>query len=742
MFKNKLYILFLVAIILFPLALFSQKDTIISPYDYSIKELTNVQIVTGTIKKSEAKIAPSNVTIITKQMIDERAYQTLVDVCQDMSEFDFMMYNDGGGEYPGYSKNRGLGEVGNPEVLIMINGVVQNNISFNWSQMWTYENMFIDVDRIEIVQGPGSVLYGAQAFSGVINIITDKKFNGVEAVSSFGSFNSWKNDIKIGKELTENLHFSMSYHQYHSQGDQGKNSYDPAGYFTKNLYPNTILSDYDNNGNFIKNTPGINAGKYIPDGYNNSKDSYALRSSLKYKNTKLSFFFSDYIRGNSSAISGYEYFLTDKENVTNFRSYNIDLSNKFKINNKLRLNSSLVYRESNILPSSGFKYLYRFPSLLKNYKAYATQAYIEERFLYDLNLNTSILLGVKATYNIKTDRIVSLGESGDSKTKTISSWYEAKEGNGINILKEYPVFIEKELAAYALWDNNWTKNFITSIGLRLDYNENFGNVYNPRFAIMYNPMSEINVKVLYGTAFRQAGVFELYNEFRGNENLTPERIRTGELEINSLFFNSKLSIKTNIFHSIIADYIGKKYDPSKPSGERFENIDDFNLTGISIYLSAQILENLRFYSNSTYMLGLNTYDVRLYELDDIAKFKLNAGLNLKFLKNKLVADFRTNYIGKRKAPNTNIWLNLYENGYAPAYLKANLSIMYKFFDYFQIQFVVNNIFNEQYYGVGRESGSAMIDDYHPSLNINPAGYIPAYHPQEGRNYLLNFIYKF
>ncbi len=171
---NKTIITITVLFITLPFFSFAQKDTT-DIYSYSLKDLAETYISTGSVEEAPVNIAPSNITIITKQMIDERGYQTLVDICQDIPGFDFMMYNDGGGEYPGYSKNRGLGEIGNPEILIMIDGIVQNNISFNWSLLWTYENMLIDVLKIEIIQGPGSVMYGAQAFTGVINIITNKK---------------------------------------------------------------------------------------------------------------------------------------------------------------------------------------------------------------------------------------------------------------------------------------------------------------------------------------------------------------------------------------------------------------------------------------------------------------------------------------------------------------------------------------------------------------------------------------
>ncbi|MBT3750181.1 MAG: TonB-dependent receptor [Bacteroidetes bacterium] len=734
-------VIFVFYFVLIPVLSFSQEDSI-DIYRYSLKDLAEVKISTGSIKKAPVNVAPSNITIITKQMIDERGYQTLVDVCQDIPGFDFMMFNDGGGEYPGYSKNRGLGEIGNPEILIMINGIIQNSISFNWSLLWTYENMFIDVQQIEIIQGPGSVMYGAQAFTGVINIITRSKFSGVEAMSSYGSFNTWRNDIHLGANLNEDIHLSLALHQYHSDGDKGLNRFDPGGYYKNNYYPDIILADYDNEGNYVQNTANPLAGKLIPDGFNTSNMSQALRGGITYKKTEFGLFISEYTRGNSSINTPYEYDIAARESVSGYKTVHSYLENSKQINPKLNLNSLLVFRTGTILPITGFRYLYRFPELTKSYASYAYQTYIEEKLLYELSPESSVYIGIKAAYNRKNDRIISLGTYNNSHTSTNSSWIIAKEGGGLNQIKEYPVTFEKEVAAYALWDKKWFSSFSTSLGMRYDFSSNFGSILNPRLALMYNPKPAFGAKFLFGSAFRQAGIFELISEFRGNPNLLPERIRTGELEFSSLLLENKIALKANIFYSTIRQYIGKVPDSTMPAGERFENLDRIDITGISLYFSCQVRNNIRIYSNYSYMLGYNAESAAFYEIDGVAKQKFNAGINFKSLKDKIIVDFRINYVGKRKANITNIWIQTYENGFAPSYLKANLSVSYKFMDDFTFQLIGNNIFNEQYYGLGRETGSSFIDSYDPQNNINPAGHIPAYHPQPGRTISANLIYKF
>jgi len=744
-FLNSKYKYFISLVIIFIFFLFENKltaqksDTIISPYEYSFKELSEINVTTGSLKEETILSAPANVTIITKKMIEERGYQTLVDVCQDITGFDFMTYNDGGGEYPTYNMNRGVGTIGNSKILVMLDGVVQNNISFNWSLLWTYENMLIDVDRIEIIQGPGSVLYGAQAFSGIIHIITKSDYSGVKAKTFYGSNFTFETDVFIGKKFKNDLNLSFSLHKYHSDGDMG-NRYDPGNYFHNNRYPDTILQDYDSEGNYVTNIANPKGGEAIPDGFVTINDSYSVRIKGKYKHTQINAFLWEYDKGGASHIAGYEYDITDKTYKARSRAYHILLNNQANFNSNITLKSDAVFRSTNILPGTGFKYNYRFPDLVKNYASYSYQSYIEEKLYYKLKDDNVLLFGIKGMYSQKSERIVSLGVFPDSKTITTSSWDAAQDGQGINIEKIYSPIDVYETASYLLWDNKWSKFLSSSVGLRYDISTEFGHILNPRFTLVYKSEKSFGAKFLYGTAFRQPSIFELTSEFRGNPDLLPEHIRTYELETSVLFFKKKLVVKTNIFYSDMKNFINKVEDIYMPAGERFENIGNTKVSGASVYSIFQISKNIRFNTNYSYLIGKNSDTLNWEAIERTAQHKINAGINVNFVKNKLMLDLRMNYVGKRKAQQTNLWLQTYENGFAPSYKKFNLNISYKFIKHFTAQLTINNLLNEQYYGIGRETGSGFIDNYYYRTNPNPEGHIPAYHPQPGRTYTVNLIF--
>ena len=715
-------------------------------YDIPLEELVKIkvdcdEVITASLKLQNIQFAPSNITIVTREMIEQRGYQTLVDICQDIPGFDFLVFNDGGGEYPTYNMNRGLGTIGNTKILIMVDGIIQNSISFNWSLLWTYENLLNDIDRIEIIEGPGSSIYGAQAFSGIIHFITRKNFEGVEVKPFYGSNSTYGADVYLGNNFRNDINLSLAFHAYKSDGDAGLR-YDPGNYFHNIQYPDTILSNYDNEGNYITNLANPNAGQAVPDGFQNWHKSYSIRAKLTHKKTEIGFFFWENNSGIGSYIVAYEYDLTAQTSQTATRGFHVYFKNNTNFNDKLSLQSNLVFRSTNILPRTGFSYLYKFPLLVKSYASYAYQSYLEERLVYNFSKKADFLIGAKVMTSLKSPRLISLNYiDADNITETNSAWNSANSGDGLNIKETVPVFIVYEIASYLVINNQWTDKMASSLGIRHDFSKEYGNILNPRMSFIYKPANIFGIKLLYGRAFKQASIFELNSEFRGNPNLKPEKITTYEVELFSKLFRKKIKLKSNIFYSVIKDFIGKVPDETMPSGERYENKNEFFVSGVSFELKYKIINNINFYANYMFLQGKVSDSDEWEQIDLTAKHKINSGINISFFKEKLNINCRVNYVGKRKAPLTNVWLQTYYNGFASSYKKMNLIIGYKVFKYFTFQLIINNLLNEQYYGVGRETGNSFVDDYHYQNNPNPSGFIPSYHPQPGRTFIFNLKFE-
>lgn len=158
----------------------AKKDSVSSA---DVFELFKGEQKVAIVSKKEERIqdAPATVYVVTDREIKERGYMFLHDLMRDVPGFDFI--NDLG-NYGMLAMQRGIDTPENNKTLIFINGVATNNPSQGVSYM-SYQFALHNVKRVEILWGPASALYGANAFTGIINIVT-KSAADLEAEGKLG----------------------------------------------------------------------------------------------------------------------------------------------------------------------------------------------------------------------------------------------------------------------------------------------------------------------------------------------------------------------------------------------------------------------------------------------------------------------------------------------------------------------------------------------------------------------------
>jgi iron complex outermembrane recepter protein len=183
-----------VLVLLFYAAIFSPVQAEDTKASGAIVRMGEV-VVTATRDTQETRKVPANVTVITAEEISKSGATTVAEVLDKLESIQF--HTTSGNSSQAYIDMRGIGG-DNPygKTLVMLDGRRLNRTdmsSINWMQMPVNA-----IERIEIVRGPGSVLYGNSAIGGVINIITKKgqgkpKFNASVLVGSYGL-----NDERVG----------------------------------------------------------------------------------------------------------------------------------------------------------------------------------------------------------------------------------------------------------------------------------------------------------------------------------------------------------------------------------------------------------------------------------------------------------------------------------------------------------------------------------------------------------------
>jgi outer membrane receptor protein involved in Fe transport len=720
------------------------EDELMYPYSLSLQELTQIKVVSASLEIETIDQAPSNITVVTNDMISQRGYRTLVEVLQDVPGFDFLIYNDGGGEWSSFSITRGAGgDLGNLKTLIMVDGIPQDMIGLNWSPLWTFEQLFIDLDRIEIVQGPGSALYGAQAFAGVIHFITKDRFDGTRVHASAGSYDSYELSAHHGKQNGE-ANYSLAMRYYQSNGDDGDQRIDPGNYFHNNIIPFTTTRDYDAQGDFLQGAIHPRGGQALPPGFSNWVDTFSSRVKFQWRDIELGGFYWDIDRGSGSYIAGYEYEVSSRDHQNHFQGYHVYAKSRWQFNSEIYLENNLVHRRTAQMPDTRVLYTYRFPNLAKSFFSHGYQSYLEERLHWQATDKHRLLLGFRYMHSDIVTTTTSLGTKAEPYHKgTPSSWDIALIGGGLNQPIGAPHVDTDEFALYMLWNYDINDQHHLSTGIRYDRSDGYGSVTNPRVGWVYRLNSRCWTKLLYGEAFRQPSTLEtIGDEFRRNPDLEPETVKTIDAELN--FLPSKnLLLKLNLFHSKLDNLVGLSPNPSLQSGFQWNNIDDAKIRGFTFSSKWTFTQNSSVYANYHYQEGKKSNaDGDWGQIDSTAKHKLNTGVFWRWLPLHVDFDFRINWVGKRKAPETNVWLVNNRNGFAPSYIKANLSLTYTRYPTIKPQLLIDNVFNEDYYGIARGSGSGDREAFDPANNINPPGFLPPYHPQPERRFMLRVSMAF
>jgi outer membrane receptor protein involved in Fe transport len=172
----------------------------------SLEELMNVHVVSASNISEKLSEAPATVMVISAQDLKDRGYTDLSEIFDDLPGMDVVRPYGAT-----YFKNYWRGyrnTIGDP-FLVMVDGVIFNHLYFNTADVLATFPLS-DVERVEVVYGPASSVYGANAFMGVINVITrgDALENGTHASVKLGGGSSrsrladatamWKNgDVRV-----------------------------------------------------------------------------------------------------------------------------------------------------------------------------------------------------------------------------------------------------------------------------------------------------------------------------------------------------------------------------------------------------------------------------------------------------------------------------------------------------------------------------------------------------------------
>ena len=169
--------------------------------DASLEELGKIQVYTASEHAQDVRDAPSSVTVISADEIRSHGYRTLADVLRSVREF-YVSYD----RVYSFAGFRGFGRPGdyNSRILLLVNGHRTNDNIYDQAMLGTEFLLDFDlIERIEVIRGPGSSLYGSNAFFAVINVMTrsGSDLPGWQIAIEPSSFATYKTRASYGGQV-------------------------------------------------------------------------------------------------------------------------------------------------------------------------------------------------------------------------------------------------------------------------------------------------------------------------------------------------------------------------------------------------------------------------------------------------------------------------------------------------------------------------------------------------------------
>ncbi len=192
--------------------------------DMSLEELLDIPITVASKSEEKLSDASSSVTVFTRAQIEDMGFSTLEELLNFVPGFQTVRDVEQGmnNRISARGRSTGLSE----SVLLLVNGQRLNDL---YTGGVSVMNRFIPVEmirQVEIIRGPGSALYGSNAFLGVINVITEDEANVISAQA--GNLNHQSAFVQTSAQKDE-LHVAAFAKVFRDEGDTYKNVTDFNG---------------------------------------------------------------------------------------------------------------------------------------------------------------------------------------------------------------------------------------------------------------------------------------------------------------------------------------------------------------------------------------------------------------------------------------------------------------------------------------------------------------------------------
>lgn len=545
---------------------FGQPSDTATIYSLSLEELSKIEVYsTQRITSQKVQDASANVLVITSQQIMGRGYNSLIQLFDDLPDFKIDRAVD-----PRWQNDitiRGIRYL--DKIIILLDGVritspTNEIISF-------FENYPLYMAKqVEIVYGPASALYGADAFAGVVNIIT-KDQNDIGLIGgkvNYGMYNMVSADLMYSQSFFEDkLEVTLGGSFFYDQQP------DLAEFYDDYEGRDSVLNSQDFDA-------PVSSEAAFP------LEAYSHFAKLTYGNFTL-LQFGNHAQSPSSTANDPEFSIYNEDQ---FFGHKINLvTGRFQkqygssiVRSQLTYNSYRLDNESNFRNAfTGLEpaYLYAKSWKLK----------FEQLLTYQLNDHISLTGGVTLEQFFSRPRSNNLEfpiESNDIGPAVLAGTIADQNPDGLAA----ELITTRYGNIGGLFQVSVTNRQLeATMGARIDRDDRFKPTINPRLALILKPNEKLSVKLLAGSAFLAPSPQNIYDRYGTletiddgqtytvpglynlpNTSLRPQTIATGEIGLG-YFFTDNFKINGTVYISDLRNLISPVNNSDSSAGANIVN---------------------------------------------------------------------------------------------------------------------------------------------------------------------------
>lgn len=507
----------------------SQNDSIPS---YRLHEV----VVSATKSKLLEYETASSVTVIDSSRINDLNKNNVLGLLKGVHGLSITTQGSPGSLSYVYMRGANPGQT-----LVLIDGI-EMNMPNDPANTFDFADLPVDdIQRIEILRGPQSTLYGSDALAGVIDIITKKGYGKPKYFFSTeaGSYSTFKGTAGLSGSFNS-ANYSLTISRFQSKGFSSASS----------RYGNTE-KDGTQNLNLVSRL-----------GYNFSAN-FNLNFFARYTNAKTDF---DQHGGLFGDDSTYIYNLEEQA---------------YRAESELNLFDGMWKQKAGV-------------SFLRNVRKYSFDS-----TLYNNAMSRSIYEGNKLKFDWQNDielnsqNILTLGLETEKEMTNSDYYYSSIYGVTSSVFPDKSavttgIFLQHQL--------KFENSFFNTAGVRYDKHSRFGPVVTFRIAPAYIFWKTgTKIRATYGTGFKAPSLFYLFDPAYGNQDLKPEKSRGWDAGIEQYLFHYQITAGFTYFNNKFTNLFGFDAGTFKTI-----NINSAETKGFEVYLTGNLTSALNLNLNYTF----------------------------------------------------------------------------------------------------------------------------------------------